>query len=291
MNPLALFLLHFIARLPLPLLHGVGTLLGWLSWLIPNPNRDVAQRNIALCYPALTPRQRRRLLRLGMVELGKALLETPTLWLTSGRRTFGLVREVRGEELVRQAMAAGRGLIIIAPHLGNWELCSLYLARYGITSLYRPLRQQNLEPLIRAGRERLGAILVPTTASGIRSLYQALARGGMIGVPPDQDPRDQGGVFAPFFGVACNTMTLLPRLAHKSGAAMLYCFAERLSWGRGFRLHFLPAPAAIAGADVTAAATALNEGVEECVRIAPAQYQWAYKRFRTRPEGEPSVYR
>jgi KDO2-lipid IV(A) lauroyltransferase len=85
-------------------------------------------------------------------------------------------------------------------------------------------------------------------------------------------------------------MTLLPRLAHKSGAAMLYCFAERLSWGRGFRLHFLPAPAAIAGDDVTAAATALNEGVEECVRIAPAQYQWAYKRFRTRPEGEPSLY-
>lgn len=291
MNPLALFLLRLLARLPLPLLHGMGNLLGWLSWLVPNPNKTVTQRNLELCFPDLMPAARRTLARRTLIETGKALLETPLLWLAPGERVLGLVREVRGLELVEQGLAGGKGVIAVSPHLGNWELCGLYLARYGITSLYRPPRKQALEKLICQSRTRLGGSVVPTDARGVRALYQALARGGLIGILPDQDPRDEAGEFAPFFGVAAKTMTLLPRLAHKSGAPVLFTFAERLPRGRGFRLHFLPAPADIASDDVTVAVTALNQGVEQCVRIAPEQYQWAYKRFRTRPEGEPPLYR
>lgn len=291
MNSIALLLLRLLVRLPLPLLHGIGALFGWLGWLLPNANRTIALRNLELCFPQLDARARRALARRTLIETGKMLLETPLLWLGSGRRTLGLVREVRGLEHIEQAMATGRGAIAVSPHLGNWELCGLYLARYGITSLYRPPRKQAMEALVRGARERLGATLVPTDARGVRALYQALSRGGMIGILPDQDPREEAGEFAPFFGVPAKTMTLLPRLAQRSGAAVIFTFAERLPWGRGFRLHFLPAPEGIASTDAAIAVAALNQGVERCVRLAPAQYQWIYKRFRTRPDGEAPLYR
>lgn len=291
MHPLALFLLRGVARLPLPLLHACGVLLGWLSWLIPDPNKAIARRNLELCFPALAPAARRRLLRRTLIETGKALMETPLLWLAPGNRAMDLVREVRGGELVEQALAAGRGVIVASPHLGNWELWGLYLGRHQVTTLYRPPRQRALEELIRTARQRYGSTLVPTDARGVRALFQAVSRGGMIGILPDQDPRDEAGVFAPFFGVPALTMTLLPRLAYKSGATVLLSFAERLPWGRGFRLHFLPAPAGIDSASVAVAAAALNQGVEQCIRLAPEQYQWIYRRFRTRPQGEAPLYR
>lgn len=290
MNPHVLSLLRLFGYLPLPLLHGVGVLLGWLSCLVPNPNKTVTLRNLELCFPELDDSARRGLARRSLIEMAKTLMETPAVWLTSGERTLALVREVVGAELIEQGLKAGKGLIMVSPHLGNWEICGLYLARYGITSLYRPPRQDALEEMIRRARERLGARLVPTNAKGVRALYQALAQGGMIGILPDQDPRDEAGAFAPLFGVPAKTMTLLPRLAQKSGAQVIFTFAERLPWGHGFRLHFLPAPAGIDSSDSVVAATALNQGVENCIRLAPQQYQWAYKRFRTRPAGEPSLY-
>jgi len=159
-----------------------------------------------------------------------------------------------------------------------------------MTCLYRPARQQGMGTVVVAGRERMGIRLAPTDTRGVRILLQALKVNELIGILPDQDPRDEAGVFAPFFGVQAKTMTLLSRLAHKSGAPLLFCMAERLPWGRGFRLHFLPAPSGIDSSNTALAAAALNQGVEQGVKLAPAQYQWSYKRFRTRPAGEPSLY-
>jgi KDO2-lipid IV(A) lauroyltransferase len=133
--------------------------------------------------------------------------------------------------------------------------------------------------------------LAATDAGGIRTLMSALRRGEQIGILPDQDPKGGAGVFAPFFGIATKTMTLLPKLAGKSGAAVLVAYAERLSWGRGYRIHFLPLDEAIYDRDEVVAVTALNSAVELAVRQNPEQYAWNYKRFRSRPEGEPSLYR
>jgi len=277
--------------IPLPLSHAIGKLLGWLFFVVPNEHRALSARNLALCFPQLSRWQRLQLLRRSLEETGKTIMEVPLIWCGSGRRVMGLVKKKSGEEAVREAMSSGRGMIAVSPHIGSWEMSGLYLSNhYDITSMYRPPRYASLAGLMRHGRERLGAHLVPTDASGIKLLMQALRQGKMIGVLPDQDPRDTGGVFAPFFGIPANTMTLLPKFAQKSGAAVIYAFAERLSWGRGFHLHFIPAPE-VGSSDMTVAATAVNAAVEACVRIAPAQYQWSYKRFRTRPAGESSLYR
>lgn len=284
-------LIHVLALLPLPLLHAIGKLLGLLFFLLPNRHRAISARNLQLCFPQLSPWSRLQLLRRTLEESGKTIMEVPLLWCASQRRIMGLIKGRSGEALVHQAMAAGKGMITVSPHIGAWELVGLELSpRYDMTIMYRPPRYPSIDPVMRNGRERFGAHLAPADASGIKVLMQSLRQGKMIGILPDQDPRDSGGVFAPFFGIAANTMTLLPRLAQKSGAAVIYCFAERLSWGRGFRLHFIPAPE-VASSDMQVAATAVNAAVEKCVRLAPAQYQWSYKRFRTRPAGEASLYK
>lgn len=291
MNPLLLFLLRQLARLPLPLLHGLGVVLGWLSWLAPNPNKTIALRNLELCFPALDAHSRRHLARRYLRELGKTLTETIPLWLGDIERLKAYGREVCGGALLQQALAQGRGAIIVSPHIGSWEYVGLYCAAlHPMTCLYRPARKRGLETVVVQGRERMGMHLAPTDTKGVRILLQALKANELIGILPDQDPRDEAGAFAPFFGIPAKTMTLLPRLAQKSAAPVLFAFAERLPWGRGFRIHFLPAPAGIDSADINMAVTALNQGVEQCIHLAPHQYQWAYKRFRTRPEGEPPLY-
>lgn len=124
---------------------------------------------------------------------------------------------------------------------------------------------------------------VRAEGSGVRTLYKRLAAGGVVGILPDQKPREGTGSVAPFFGVPTSTMVLLPRLAERTCASVLFSFAERLPAGAGYRLHFLSAPDAIADPDPDVACTALNRGIEDCVRLAFGQYQWQYKRFSPPP--------
>jgi len=279
------------AWLPLPLAQGLGAALGGLLVLFPNETRRVAKRNIYRCFPDWNPTRRRHLLRQSLMQTGRTAAETAGLWQWPLPRVLPLLREVEGEELLAEGMARGRGVIVLSPHLGSWEMTGLYLAaQWGITCMYRPPKLVAMNELMLHGRERGGARLVPTDASGVRALLRALCKGEMVGILPDQDPDRDSGVFAPFFGHPANTMVLLPKLARKSGATVLFAFAERLPRGRGFRLHIRPAPAGIDDADLGVAATSLNQGVEACVRQLPAQYQWGYKRFKGQPEGEPDFY-
>ena len=180
--------------------------------------------------------------------------------------------------------AEDRGVIVAAPHLGQWELLNLYLCTQGpMALLYRRPQHAVWEPLLLEGRGALGAVQVRADAAGVRELYRCLRQKMILGVLPDQRPKGGEGAFAPFFGLPCKSMTLLSRLAHKTGAPVVFGFAERLPRGEGFRLHFLPAPADIADADPANGVAALHRGLEDCVRIAPLQYQWTYKRFSSQP--------
>ncbi len=284
-------LLRLFAALPLGWNQALGAALGWLLVHTPNPLRRCGAINLALCLPERSAAERQRLLHNSLIETGKTVLEAGPMWHWSAPRIQALMGEALNAEVVDSALAQGRGVILATPHIGSWELGGHYCAtRWGITTLYRPPRMAALNDLIRRGRERCGARLVPTDASGVRQLYETLAKGGVIGILPDQDPGDSGGVFAPFFGIPANSMLLLSRLARKTGAVVVFGFCERLSGSRGFRFHFMPAPAGIADPDPVVAATAMNRGVEACVRMLPEQYQWGYRRFRTRPPGAARLY-
>ena len=237
--------------------------------------------------------QRQRLLKRNMIEMGKSVAEIGVLWTSSEKTIRKLVRCISGESDLKKAMDQGKGLILALPHLGTWEMVGMWGSlNYPMTSMYRtpPMSQMGL--LMRKARERFGAHLVSADSSGIRALYKALERGEIVAILPDQVPSTRSGsVLAPFFGIPANTMVLLSRLAIKTGAPVVFACAERLPYGRGYHLHFLPAPSDINDGNLESSATAVNAMVEQCVRQIPTQYQWIYKRFRGRRTGDKEYYK
>ncbi len=285
-------LLRVAALLPLPLAHAIGSALGWLLWRIPgNSPRTIAERNLSLCFSEWPAAERDALLRQNLRETGKLLLELGPLWFWTGERVLALVgRAVPGEEALATAVRQKRGAILLTPHLGAWEMAGLYYSsRHPLTILYRPSRL-GLDELSRQGRGRLGGKVVATDASGVRALLTALRDGEVLGILPDQDPGQEGGMFAPFFGIAANTMTLVSRLALKTGVPVFLTWAERLPRGQGFVLHLRALPEVTAAASLEKSTAALNRGVEAAIRSLPAQYLWAYKRFKTRRPGDAKLY-
>ena len=282
--------LWLIGCLPYRALHALGGGLGALVRWLGLREARVARRSIALCFPDMDPVQREALWRDNLAETARTLLETARFWTRPAACNLALVRRVTGRELLDAARADERGVIIAAPHLGNWELLNQWLAAQSeLAILYRPPRQPWGDALIRRLRAQPGVTQVRAEASGVRTLFRHLKDGGMVGILPDQQPKRGDGEFAPFFGIPALTMSLLPRLAHKAGATVLLAFAERLPHAGGFHVRIHAAPAAVADADPSRAAAALNAALEDCIRQVPAQYQWSYKRFTIRPEGDAPI--
>ncbi len=284
-------ILRLLSLLPLPIAHIVGTILGRALFYLPNQSRQTTQTNIRLCFPELPAQQQRTLIKNSLIEMGKSISEMGYLWFRPKSDCLKLISKVSGEKYLHEAMQKNRGIIIAAPHLGAWEIIGLYCADiYPITILYRPPKIEQLDKMIRTARQKNGAKLVPTNSHGVKSLYKALSDGELIGILPDQDPGKNGGIFAPFFNIETNTMLLLSRLAKKNDSPVIFCYAERLPKGKGFHLHFIPANHKVSDAQPLIAATTLNSEIEKYVRKIPEQYQWSYKRFRSRPKGENRIY-
>lgn len=282
-------LLRLLGQLPLRVLHGVGAGLGRLLWWRRGRSMHHTEVNLRIARPGLNEAARAALLRESMIEGGQSITEIVKIWGAGPGEALQLVREVRGQGLLDAALQAGKGVIIAAPHLGCWELLNYWLcSRTQMAILYRPPRLAAAEQLLRKVRGALAPDQVRAEGAGVRTLYRRLAAGGTVGILPDQKPRAGEGEFAPFFGRAASTGVLLPRLAARTGATVLFAFAERLPRGAGFCIHLLPAPAGIAEADPMVACTALNRGVEACVELAFAQYQWHYRRWSA--VGLPNPY-
>ncbi len=294
-NHLLLSLARLFALLPLPLCRGLGEFIGFWLYRIPNRNLHDARINIDICFPEMAKTEKERLVRRSLAETAKTFVEMPSVWLGDPDKWFERI-EGREEAIaaMRDLLAQGKGLILAAPHLGNWEIGAHLLARAApVTVLYRPPRKPEFEALILRGRSAIGGKMVATDARGVKALFKALKNGEMAAILPDQEPKAGGkeaGVFAPFFGVPAHTMVLIGRLAAKTGAPMLYVYVERLKRSPGYRIHTVTAPQGIHDSDPLVSATALNAGVETCVRQCPEQYQWSYRRFRGRPDGAPSRY-
>lgn len=272
--------LYLLARLPFRWNHRLGAFFGWMLWKTPNPLKRTSESNLKIAFPELSEEARETLLGASMIELGKTVTEMAPLWLWPQEKILPLVQ---AEEMTRveQALARGKGVILLSPHLGAWELMGWYgSVYYPVTSLYRPPRVGSIAGFMKQARERAGARLVPTDVSGVRALFKALRRNEIVGILPDQYPGKKSGVVAPFFGHPAKTMGLVAKLAQKAQCPVFYAFAERLPEGKGFRIHICDTESAIADPDEPTAAAALNRGVEACVRMAPSQYQWSYRRYK-----------
>lgn len=272
-------LLRLAARLPLPVLHALGALLGLIAHPFSDRSADLRANLRQAGLDRLTLR-----LRVAM-HFGMGVLELLPVWLRPFPRCIALVREVHGLEHLETARASGRGVLALTPHLGCWELAGLYVAsRMPIVELYRPPRQAWADRLMRTGRGRGLARLATPDVKGVRALLAALRRGEATGILPDQVASRGDGVWAPFFGRPAYTPTLAFRLARSTGAVPLLLFCERLRWGRGFRLWIEPLPPF--PDDLEAAARRLNATLEALIRRHPEQYLWRYRRYK-RPGDAP----
>jgi len=288
------FLLKIIlvitALLPLKAVHFMGKIIARLTWLTNSRIRRIAEKNIHLCFAELNPSQQKELVQKILNETGKVILEAGKMWQLDAAQTLALVKEVEGEHLIKQAQNTGRGVILACPHYGSWELVGLYCAKhYAMTSMYAPQPNPLADNLMREARQRTGAKLVPTDINGIRAMSKALKQTELVAILPDQSPYDNG-LFVPFFGHLCYTMTLLPKLAKKTNAVVLYTYAQRLKDSSGFKLIFREASKDLATMALEPATAQMNSDVEKLIRETPHQYQWTYKRFKRRPEGEKSIY-
>jgi KDO2-lipid IV(A) lauroyltransferase len=282
---LVLLLLRLGSVVPLGWLHALGAGLGRLMGWVNTREARVARRNAELVGDSLAIPDREHFVRTVMAETGKNLLELARIWGADPERALATIVEIRGLDHFAAARGLGRGLIVAAPHLGCWELLNLWLCRQGPTAiLYRQPQHAEWEPLLTRSRGKLQATQIRADAGGVRELLRVLKAGSCVGILPDQRAKGGEGVVAPFFGHPVRSMTLLSRVAARTGVPVVFGFCERLPGGRGFRLHFLPADPDIASTDHGAAVAALHRGLEACVRLAPLQYQWTYKRFSMQPE-------
>lgn len=283
---------YLTSLLPLSIIHFLGKWLGNLAWQLNSTPRKITEHNINLCFSSLSERERAELARVSLQETGKQLAECVWIWHRPTRQLDAMILETRGEHLLVEATKQPQGVLVVSPHIGNWELCSLPLSRHApFTYFYRPPRNSALEPRLLAWRAHLNGLPAELDASGIRKGLKILRQGGMVGILPDQEPDRENGVFAPFFGHQALTMTLLPKLARRSGATVILCVAERLADATGWRIHYLPADPLIRSDNMLEAASAVNRDVERCIALCPEQYLWDYKRFNALEDGGKRAYK
>lgn len=272
------FLFRLFSRLPLPVLHNLGALAGWLIWLASPTYRRHLRENTALAGLEDA--------RVGAIaEAGKGLFELPKLWLRPQAEVVGRVVRVSGWDLVEAAWATGRGALFLTPHLGCFEITAQYVAAQDrpLTVLYRRPKQDWLAPLMEQGRG-VSLKLAPADLSGVRRLMKALRHGEFIGMLPDQVPGNGEGIWAPFFGRPAYTMTLAARMA-EGGTTVLLTYAERLHYGAGYHLKFFALSRPLEGS-LEARVAQINREIETLVRKCPEQYLWGYNRYK-KPAGAP----
>ena len=280
-------LLRLLSHLPLWLLHGVGVLLGWLAFL---GSRTYRQR--LLTHAALAGVGRHAWLR-SVGEAGKLVSELPRLWLGSK-----VPIAWDGAQHISAALAAGRGIVFLTPHLGCFEVTAqAYAQRFGqsqrpMTVLYRAPRKAWLARVVVASRARPGLRTAPATLAGVKQLIKALKSGECVGLLPDQVPPQHQGVWSAFFGQPAYTMTLSARLALQTGATVLLAWGERLPWGRGYVVHVSPWAGAAHGSqeqtldpDLQCAVRQINQAMEALILANPNQYLWGYDRYKQPREG------
>lgn len=271
------FLFRLLSTLPLPLLHNLGALLGWLAYALSPTYRRHLRENMALAGCASERSA-------AVAEAGKTILELPKLWLGSHDEVVARVAKVSGWELVEAAWREGKGILFLTPHLGCFEITAQYYAAHRpMTVLYRRPKQAWLAPIIENGRGA-NLKLAPADVSGVKKLLKALKAGEAVGMLPDQAPKVGEGVWAPFFGRPAYTMTLAARLAqlgNSGGATVLFAYAERLHYGAGYHLKLFAPTWLTAGETATPAD--INREIERLVMMCPEQYLWGYNRYKGNP--------
>ena len=283
--------LRLFALLPWRAVQAVGAAIGWLMWKLPNSSRQVASINLRKCFPELDGAAHQQLLRQTLMDIGKTLTESACAWIWPAQKSIGLVRKVEGLEVLKEALASGKGVVGITSHLGNWEVLNhFYCAQCKPIIFYRPPKLKAVDELLRQQRVQLGNRVAPSTKEGILSVIKEVRKGGAVGIPADPEPSLSSGVFVPFLATQALTSKFVPGMLSGGKACGVFLHALRLPDGSGFKVILEAAPPQMYSTDSETAVAAMSQVIERYVRAYPSQYMWSMKRFKKRPAGEAKWY-
>lgn len=287
---LAALALRLLSCLPFALNRRLGRLLGQLAWQLRGDSRRTSEANISICFPELDPAQQQALVRGSLIETGKGASELAYLWLHPDE-ALSMIRRIDGDQPLRETLASGRGVMVLAPHLGCWELVNFWLSsEFDMHAMFKPSKFEQVNALVGKSRAHFKSTLHPASARGVAGLARALKSGPVVtGILPDQVPDKRSGEIVPFFSRPAWTATLPCKLLQQSGARAFMVFAKRLPGTEGYELIIREPDAAIYDPDLAIALAAMNHSIEALIREAPEQYIWNYKRFRRKNQpGMPS---
>ncbi len=280
--------IRLLVLLPAPWILALGAAFSGAASPLLRTRRHVIARNLELCFPDMDAAQREALRFEATREMGRMLGEFALGWFASDARLARLRVDLEGLEHLEAARHSGRGVLLVGGHFSHLELCARLIShRIRIAGMYRRMDSDVFEYMVLRARLRYADTMFDKDQ--LRACVKYLKRGGTVWYAPDQDMRGKDAVFAPFFGIPASTITATHHLARLSGAAVIPFFHRRAPDG-GYVLR-LDAPLEnFPGNDVVADTARVNAAIERMVREAPAQYLWAHKRFKTRPEGMPPAY-
>lgn len=283
---IAVGILHIIYWLPNSVTHAAGRLIGKLTYQFSARKRNIILTNLSIAFPEMPQQEKLRLAKESAIQAGLLVSEFPEVWLGSRREIEQQVIEAKNVEQVTQIRENNQPLVLIAPHIGNWEvLCQWVQLNHPMIALYSPSKLPQVDQLILDARKKFGCKLCSTDAKGIMQLLRGLKQGGFMMMLPDQVPKENAGIYSLFFDKPAYTMTLLHKLVIKSKAKAVFATCIRRQDKRGFDIEFEMAHFDVSEADVAIFNLAMNRQIESIVRRHPAQYVWDYKRFRRQQDG------
>lgn len=281
-----MWLLHW---LPLPLLGRVGKLTGSILFVTLRSRRHIALTNLRLCMPELTEAERVDIARGHFQAYSRSVWERGILWWASEARLKRLIRVEPGP--VPVAQMTSMPTILLCPHFVCLDVAGASIAMVAsASSMYVQQKNATFDKVLRAGRARFKPVKLFTRQDGIKPILRALRDKLPYFMLPDMDFGEKDAEFVPFFGIQAATLTATARIAATTGAQVMPVIATFLPNYQGYCVKFYPVWDNYPGPDMVAATLRMNEFIEERVREAPSEYFWTHKRFKTRPNGEPSLY-
>ena len=273
-------LLKYISRQPLSVSRWIARILALIVNIFKvSKTSDVIRLNLEISLSELSTQERERITRAAIRNELMSYFEFFSIWGSSNQKNIERVHKVIGEDLLHDALAQNKGLVLIVPHFGTWEIMNAYVAQFtSMTIMYKPVKNQAADQFVRAARSREQANLVPTDESGVRQIFKALKQGGTTVILPDHTP-NVGGEYIPYFGVPLATSNLSAKLIQKTKARALFLYALR-NEDAGFDIHIEAIDEKIYQGDVNQGTGIIINTIENLIQRHPEHYHWSYKRFR-----------
>ena len=285
---LAFGVLRLMAMLPIRWTQAIGAGLGVLVYRLVPSRRRVARINIKQAYPDYDEERVRALNIASFKSLGISVFEFAQAWWRD-RDYMRSICEVEGKQYLDNALANGKGVILLTGHFTTLEIGAMLIGLYTpLNGVYKKAHNPMFNAFMAHYRSTYGEELIEN--KNVRALIRGLRKGRATWFAPDQDFADQDTVFTPFLGGIASTLTATARMAEMTGAAVVPFYPQRLDKGRGYRLVIRPALQDFPSDDIHEDSARVNKAIEDMVYANPGQYGWVHKRFKHRPPGEPSIY-